>query len=133
MALKTCEKCGIQQSADNYYKNRKKLDFLDSYCKKCQDRKNKINRSLSSGRKSLLKKYKLSLHNYDVLFSKQCGYCYICLKHQKEFKKKLAVDHCHSTGKIRGLLCSSCNTALGLIKDSTYTLKRMIDYLEKNK
>lgn len=44
---------------------------------------------------------------------------------------KLVVDHCHDTGKIRGLLCHNCNRALGLLKDSVHTLESAIDYLEK--
>ena len=46
--------------------------------------------------------------------------------------KRLYVDHCHKTGKIRGLLCNSCNTALGLLKDDISLFKRSIDYLNKN-
>ena len=45
----------------------------------------------------------------------------------------LSVDHCHKTGKVRGLLCHSCNTALGLLKDNTDVMRLAINYLETNK
>lgn len=61
----------------------------------------------------------------------QNGKCLICEKHESELKRGLCVDHCHSTNKIRGLLCHSCNQALGLFKDNTCFLKRALSYLEK--
>ena len=45
-------------------------------------------------------------------------------------KSKLVVDHCHATGKVRGLLCHNCNRALGLLKDKISVLKNAIQYLE---
>jgi len=49
---------------------------------------------------------------------------------RKHHKTKLVVDHCHSTGKIRGLLCHNCNRALGLMQDNVETLQNAIDYLK---
>lgn len=57
--------------------------------------------------------------------------CKICETHESEFDKRLAVDHCHKTGKVRGLLCSSCNTSLGKFKDDPEILRRAINYLER--
>lgn len=57
--------------------------------------------------------------------------CNICKKHYTSFTKKLAVDHCHSTGTIRGLLCSDCNLMLGHSKDNPDTLTNAIEYLKK--
>jgi len=59
-------------------------------------------------------KYGISLTEYNSLFEEQKGCCYICGKHQLEFKRKLAVDHDHITGQIRSLLCLSCNAHLGI-------------------
>jgi hypothetical protein len=55
--------------------------------------------------------------------------CAICQRHQSEFKISLAVDHCHETGTVRGLLCYPCNTLLGYAKDSTKILSSAINYL----
>ena len=64
---------------------------------------------------------------YDTLFKKQGGVCYIC--GNPPGKKKLAVDHNHVTGKIRGLLCNNCNRGLGLFKDNGKLLARALIYL----
>lgn len=59
--------------------------------------------------------------------------CKICLMHKSQFQKGLAVDHCHKTGKIRGLLCHKCNTGIGSFQENIARLKSAINYLEKNK
>ncbi len=66
---------------------------------------------------------------YVQLKQEQNGCCKICNRHESEFKIQLAADHCHKTGVIRGLLCSSCNRALGLFKDNVDSLIRAIRYL----
>lgn len=58
--------------------------------------------------------YGIDLEQYNVMFQKQQGYCKICGKHQSQFKRRLAVDHDHATGKVRGLLCCRCNWAVGV-------------------
>jgi hypothetical protein len=80
-------------------------------------------------------KYGLTLEQYAVLLEGQDGLCAIC--HRKEWAlhlgkvKPLAVDHCHETGKIRGLLCSACNTAIGKFEDRIDILVSAQKYLEK--
>lgn len=59
----------------------------------------------------------------------QGGVCNIC--RQPPRRKRLSVDHCHTSGKVRGLLCHVCNAALGLLKDDTNRLFTAIDYLRK--
>lgn len=56
---------------------------------------------------------------------KQNNKCFIC-----DEEAKLVVDHDHSTGKVRGLLCSICNTGIGMFKDSTKNLEKAIEYLK---
>lgn len=55
---------------------------------------------------------------------------YKCKTCDKNIDEKYYVDHCHNSGKIRGLLCNSCNLVLGMVKDNVKTLQRMIDYLK---
>lgn len=66
-----------------------------------------------------------ALSNYKRLFEAQSGLCKICRKN-----KKLVVDHCHKTGRVRGLLCSQCNAGLGFMRDDLEILKMSIEYLK---
>jgi hypothetical protein len=76
----------------------------------------------------LIKKYGITLNDYNSLLLKQNGCCKICCEPHKE-NKTLAVDHCHKTGKVRGLLCHHCNTAIGLLKENPIFLNNAINYL----
>jgi hypothetical protein len=65
-------------------------------------------------------RYGITAAEYDRMFAEQHGVCAICGKpadatQPKHWGRKLAVDHCHDTGKVRGLLCFSCNTGVGLL------------------
>ncbi len=86
-------------------------------------------------RRSHLKQtYKLTLEQYDEMLEKQGGVCAICGKaevmvHQNGSVKRLAVDHNHDTGQIRGLLCARCNAALGQFGDNIEHLRSAINYL----
>ena len=69
--------------------------------------------------KSLLKtQFGITPEDYDNMVAAQKGCCAICGRHQTEFRKLLAVDHDHETGKIRGLLCVSCNIRLGHLESN---------------
>jgi Recombination endonuclease VII len=80
---------------------------------------------------STLKKHGLTLEDYNNILKKQNNKCAIC-KRKNPHGIDLAIDHNHKTGKIRGLLCTNCNTALGSFKDSTKTLQNAIEYLKNN-
>lgn len=71
----------------------------------------------------------ISLEQYTSILASQNGQCAICGRAQDANKKRLAVDHCHKTSKVRGLLCSPCNQAIGLFKDSVPSLQSAIQYL----
>jgi hypothetical protein len=73
--------------------------------------------------------YNITLEKYNEMFIKQKECCLGCNQHRSLLKRDLCVDHCHVTGKIRGLLCDSCNKALGLIKDDKNILLNLITYL----
>jgi hypothetical protein len=68
---------------------------------------------------------------YNDLMEKQQGCCAICGCHQAGLGKAFDVDHDHTTGKIRGLLCNACNTALGLMGDDPSRLRRAADYIDE--
>lgn len=83
----------------------------------------------------LLKNFGITLERYNEMLSEQNGVCAICLRPERfalnENPHSLAVDHCHVTGKIRGLLCKCCNQALGQLRDNVENLKRAIQYLSR--
>lgn len=78
---------------------------------------------------SLKQKYDITLEQYNKMYTNQNGCCAICGEHQDSFSKALAVDHCHSTKEVRGLLCTNCNTALGSFKDNVSLLFKAVEYL----
>lgn len=72
--------------------------------------------------------HKLLREDYEALLNKQKGACAIC---REAFASKPQIDHDHSTGAVRGLLCTKCNTALGKFKDSRAVLSNAIEYLKE--
>ncbi len=77
--------------------------------------------------------YGLSLEEYNNILSSQNEMCAICGKKQGEERFPLHVDHDHQTGKIRGLLCQTCNQGLGLFKDNQELLIKAANYLDRQK
>lgn len=82
-------------------------------------------------RSELLKKFGITLEQYLELAEKQNHQCAICLVPQEDLTKLLAVDHCHNTQKIRGLLCFKCNVGLGYFRDSPENIQRALEYITK--
>lgn len=79
-------------------------------------------------------RYGISLEDYRNMYREQGGMCPICMKIKPiSGKYKMHVDHCHETNKVRGLLCSACNTNLGKFNDSIDMLERAIYYLKEAK
>ena len=77
------------------------------------------------------KKYGLTEQAYNEMWSAQSGRCKICNKHEQELGKVLYVDHCHNTGKVRGLLCQKCNTAIGLFNDDVDIVLKAAKYISE--
>lgn len=84
----------------------------------------------------LRSRFQMTLDAYAAMHDEQGGLCAIC--EQPETRAvggtplALSVDHCHISGKVRGLLCSSCNTSLGFMKDNPSTLRKAASYLERH-
>lgn len=79
--------------------------------------------------KKIKKRYGISKDDYAALLVRQHNKCAICHTPETSLKRRLGVDHCHKTGKIRGLLCDKCNSMLGHANDSIEFLQRGIEYL----
>ena len=110
----------------------------DSYCYECKRIRTKEARKKNPeltaiyGRRSNLRRfYNLEESEYNDLFDGQNGQCAICSKDLERVSRSTHIDHCHNTGKIRGILCHQCNTAIGLLGDDIEKLKSAIKYLEK--
>lgn len=78
---------------------------------------------------SQLRRYGLTPETYAAILKKQGERCAICLLEQT-VNRRMYVDHCHTSGKVRGLLCHHCNTAIGLMRDDAARMRRAISYLE---
>lgn len=86
--------------------------------------------------KYLKRTYGISADKYNEMLQEQDHKCAVCgeegfLMDDKKHKVKLVVDHCHTSGAVRGLLCHNCNRALGLLKDNPESLQKALEYLEK--
>ena len=101
------------------------------YCgKECSTKCLYLRRKLSGRRNDILKKFGINSAEYQKQLEMQGGGCAICGKQETTLGKKyLAVDHHHATGKVRGLLCGSCNKGLGHFQDNPALLSEAVLYL----
>jgi hypothetical protein len=156
----TCTKCKEVKDCSLFHNSKDKKNGFTSQCKSCRNKQRKNNYWLSpeynrektaeyrrtlkntdpekaflSNRRTKLKQaYGISLEEYSEMLCKQEDKCAVCGKeHLEEPNKRLVVDHCHTSGKIRGLLCNNCNTALGLVKESVQVVEKLKDYIITHK
>lgn len=110
---------------ENFFKNNSSKDGYTAICKPC-----KAQRQLQH---SWNKTHKLTLEEYSELLQKQNFKCAICQTDHTEDTRhtRLHVDHCHSTNKVRGLLCVRCNTSIGKFEDRVDLLDSAIKYLRE--
>lgn len=73
------------------------------------------------------REYEITLEQYSEMVEQQAGRCAVCSR-----KRKLAVDHCHKTGKVRALLCYPCNIALGQVNDNVKLLMDLAGYVSRH-
>lgn len=123
---KQCSRCRKNRDIKFFWK---KGSRLCSHCKDCErKRKKKYKQNPEYHRNYILhKKYGINLKDYQEMFLRQGGKCATCRGDNNG--RTFHVDHSHSTGKVRGLLCVHCNQALGLVADNTEILQNMIHYL----
>ena len=123
--MDTCTVCGVEKSIPEFIVNK---TAKRGYTPKCRECYNRIRiRHPFEIRSNVLRPYGLTVQDYDTMYENQKGLCLIC---EKPFEV-LCVDHCHTTNKVRGLLCTSCNIGLGHLKDDTRILQQAIKYLER--
>lgn len=113
---------------------------VDGHCKECKTIMRKQPKTLAAiqkgGRKYDLKKFGLTEEDYETILKAQNYVCAICkqpetvLRKSKELKR-LAVDHCHNKGNVRGLLCYACNIGIGLLRHNPNILIAAAKYCEQ--
>ena len=94
-------------------------------------KRKKLKRQQQSRKSHLWTTYGMTMDEYNQMFAEQEGCCAICGEHQTELRSRLCVDHSHTTGKVRGLLCGECNKGLGHFKDNPEALANAISYLKE--
>lgn len=133
---KKCPVCKEVKLFSHYHGDKLRRHGVYPRCKQCRTAKNKEKYwedPKRSKNKNLLRRYGITLQQYEEMHSRQQGRCALCNRHETEVgKRRLAVDHCHRTNKIRALLCGECNMGLGKFHDSQETLKKAINYLKEN-
>lgn len=125
-----CRTCQTEKPATDFYKTSPRK------CKVCHNayRKEWVSKNLDKvhyqGKVGRLKRaYGLTKDEYDKLSENQQHLCAIC---NNPDTRLLSVDHCHLTGKVRGLLCRKCNIAIGNFEDQIERLESAIEYLKKH-
>lgn len=135
---KYCGRCEDVYPIGAFNKHRGTKDGYQTQCRECikEQRQRWASENPSKRRNRKLKaKYGLTSDCYNAILKSQNGKCKICESSDSRNKKYkyLVVDHCHKTGKVRGLLCDYCNVALGRFEDDIERIKKAIKYLEEHK
>lgn len=142
MPSKVCTRCGETKELPLFVKSKTSPDGTRPHCKKCNcayyakrrveqyDKVREYEKKFHRKR-ALHYNYGITEETYEQMLLKQQYSCAICSSPASSFAKRLDVDHCHTTGKVRGLLCPQCNKGLGLFKDNSVVLQTAIDYLKK--
>jgi len=114
---KLCRACGEVKPHSEWHRNSSASDGLSTRCKAC--------RAIRGREDHLKRQYGLTEAERDEMVASQMGLCVICLK-----APAIHVDHCHETGRVRGVLCFNCNSAIGKLGDDPDAVRRAAAYLE---
>ncbi len=140
LETRTCRVCGEEKNLLNdYYLSRKDPTLKSSYSYECKDctikRTIKYNKENSVTVRSqfLKRKYGMTFDEFEAMLSDQNNACAICGTKEPSSgrDRRFHVNHDHKTGEVRGLLCKSCNIALGEVKENIHILQAMIEYLNE--
>ena len=141
-------KCTICKKEENvmfgnskyFQKDKQKKIGFRSQCKDCRsiisknwkDKKLLENANYNASRR-MVQRYGITIDEYDEMLKLQNGKCAICGTNKlAKGKSRFAIDHCHYTGKVRGLLCTNCNSGIGKLKDDKDLIMNAYIYLVNN-
>jgi len=138
--LKYCPKCKTEKPLELFNKHAKERDGLQRLCRDCQKESSRKYLSTEKGATTtrqahLRRKYGIDLQTYEELLLSQGNKCKICRVDSNPDSRAgyFVIDHNHTTGDIRGLLCTKCNALLGLAQDSEDILERAKQYLQNSR
>jgi hypothetical protein len=133
--MKQCTKCKEIKGSQDFKRSKRLKSGLDSWCKVCHYAQRTLNykQYRVTEKKREVKKYGITYETYLEMLAQQQHKCAICEKPEGYDKRKLHIDHCHVTGKVRQLLCSHCNTVLGKIHESFDMLDKIKAYLIRHR
>lgn len=125
-----------RQRAKRYMANYENRDAVNRKWRSKEETKAKVRQYYKDNadvwaESSLKRLYGITLEDYNRLLTEQNSCCAICNLHETAHNGRLHVDHCHTTGKVRGLLCHGCNTGIGLFKESEDIMLKAIGYLKQ--
>lgn len=129
--LVVCTTCKQPKPRDRYHVSKTKLNGLQSRCKDCKSEHGSDYKKRGGRSWYLRSTYGITPQTYAEMLFLQGGVCKIC-SGVNPSGKELCVDHDHKTGAVRGLLCSNCNTAIGLLREDPELLARAAEYLGGN-
>ena len=144
---KKCLTCNEEKDASLFRSDTKCKSCFNAYMRRWnsdnrdnvrqRNREYKIRCSDNYQNSKLKHLFGITLDQYMQMLVDQDFVCKICSRPERAKLhgkiKNLAVDHCHDTGKVRGLLCAQCNTVLGTVEDNIERLYSMIQYLKKSR
>jgi len=142
--LKRCSVCRELKPLSEFYNSKKSKDGKGYRCKPCDTiaRKkwsldNPVRSRESARNRSIKHAYGITPDDYNKLLMAQDNKCAVCGTDIQTYNmghiKHFAVDHDHTTGKIRGLLCHNCNRSIGLLKEDPEVLRKAANYIERNR
>lgn len=137
--MKTCSKCGAEKPLSEFYKRKDSKDGYRGDCRQCNDMKSKTWRKLNPDKRKIIYRrgelkrlYGLTFEEYNSLLESQGFKCAMCGGNNPD-GSSLCVDHDHSSGLVRELLCKNCNVALGNLRDDPQLCIKAAEYLSRHK
>lgn len=126
-----CDVCGKEETITSTKKFTGGNTRRSGMCKTCRNRSYYLADPNKHRNLLLQKRYGISLEEYHNLYKLQEGKCAICKTSSEEFSKNLSVDHNHTTGEVRGLLCVYCNNIVGIYENHKDTVEKYLDFYKK--
>jgi hypothetical protein len=138
--MKRCSRCGETKPLDRFYRYtgrcKHKPGTPHAACKDCEFADRNARRkadpegaAVVARRAKLKRLFGITPEDYDAMFARQGGVCAICRRTSPD-GRRLHVDHCHNSKRVRGLLCHDCNRGIGMFRDLPGLLRTAADYVE---